>query len=733
MKEINTRTQMLRHTYSNAAPIASVPCNAAARLLRNLTGACLASVARSGAGASSLLSLAMLICSLLGLAVITGCSPSEEFKMEMAQSGDEHKKGEIVLLAHQPVGNITGFTIEGDKRYALIAPKDRAARLQFRVGMERKSVPALELSAADVRDDAALLATGDVIPLRHVIENVSKEGLATIRDTWRSHPLGFSLLGLAALLLLAILVRSIGFAKRLFLGCLVFLVCYSSLSTSAVSIKKIEVERDIASIEALVSKAESQVGLARQFAQAGLLRQLQVAGIQAYLACDRAADAQAANQGKIDRISSFSASAETKQLFRSRYAQLSRRRSSVEDQLGGLAEKTSQANESLLQQYLLQREAIRTRIHEGFTEDSWLVDRLSVLARFPARMVTERLVHLDNVDRCNLEGNVVRLPDGTVLSLTTNNPAGPGEAQTVNDLKSATEALRAELEQLKRNKTELATSAITNGIVPPQPAGAPVVVPIPEQGLIPAIRDNAEIVPLPVHQPGRDTVMAANVGGPEIVQPDTNGSSAPPFSNVLEVQKAPHGLVTSAAGQTDQVPTNAPGSAASATSRGKTSLEIPSNSGASTAVKTGSAKVAGRPSTLLAMAVGGLVLLIGVAVVAWISFKRGRPYVLTLSGEDGNPESFELVALDDALLLQTPPTRDHASNTGPAPKIIVGLRGPVVRPGTAGSLAVNDLPCSGSHLLRCGDRLAVQTHDGVTRLINFLGCEPACDGAAAGV
>jgi hypothetical protein len=101
-----------------------------------------------------------------------------------------------------------------------------------------------------------------------------------------------------------------------------------------------------------------------------------------------------------------------------------------------------------------------------------------------------------------------------------------------------------------------------------------------------------------------------------------------------------------------------------------------------------------------------------------------------LANESSQVESFELAAFDDALLLRKPVIRDHVSSSDPAPRIVVGLRGAVLKPGRAGSVGVNGVALKQPRLLHPGDRLSMEAEGGGTTSSSFLGCEPIVPQAA---
>src|SRR5437667_405064 len=82
------------------------------------------------------------------------------------------------------------------------------------------------------------------------------------------------------------------------------------------------------------------------------------------------------------------------------------------------------------------------------------------------------------------------------------------------------------------------------------------------------------------------------------------------------------------------------------------------------------------PATV-ALATAGLALAIGLALLAYSAWLRGRPFTISLSTSQDKTEHFELAALDEALVLEAPPFCGHASHTASAPSITVSWRGPI--------------------------------------------------------
>src|SRR5207244_1482591 len=136
--------------------------------------------------------------------------------------------------------------------------------------------------------------------------------------------------------------------------------------------------------------------------------------------------------------------------------------------------------------------------------------------------------------------------------------------------------------------------------------------------------------------------------------------------------------------------TNAPavtGMAEAAALKNKASIPAQINN-----VGAGDLKTEKKPrvsnTILIASIAGGCAAIGGLIWLSCLSFMRGRLHVLSLSGESGKRQEIEVAALDDALCLESSAIRESANRVNGTPNIIVGWRGPVLRPGTHRSVRV---------------------------------------------
>jgi hypothetical protein len=143
---------------------------------------------------------------------------------------------------------------------------------------------------------------------------------------------------------------------------------------------------------------------------------------------------------------------------------------------------------------------------------------------------------------------------------------------------------------------------------------------------------------------------------------------------------------------------------------------------------TSSTVTASKSRLPLAFALVGVcvVVVVVLAGFGWLAALRGRLYSMSFATETGETRTEELAALEDVLLLLgSSITRDHASVADPSsPRIAIGCRGPVLRSGTSGSVAVNDAPVLRTRRLLTGDRIAVTDKNGQISQLTFLACEP---------
>ncbi|MDA1275503.1 MAG: hypothetical protein O2960_15900 [Verrucomicrobia bacterium] len=262
------------------------------------------------------------------------------------------------------------------------------------------------------------------------------------------------------------------FVTRAFLAGLVQCAVLNSV-TAAGKLSRAELDQDIVAVEELVTRAEADVTVAQQLARAGFSRPAQESGVHALFGSDRAAELQSTANEKVDRLAfsfKYERGAVKRQLL-SRHEQATRRRMAVDEQAAALATIALQPSERLVSLYLLQRDAIRSRIAQGVRNEANVIEQLSELARIPLTFVTERIVTLDNLARCRVEGDIVRLPDGKILALTTNQLATAATAEDANlrldELRLATEQLGTQVEELRRYAATNKPMIVTNVTVSP--------------------------------------------------------------------------------------------------------------------------------------------------------------------------------------------------------------------------------------------------------------------------
>jgi hypothetical protein len=150
---------------------------------------------------------------------------------------------------------------------------------------------------------------------------------------------------------------------------------------------------------------------------------------------------------------------------------------------------------------------------------------------------------------------------------------------------------------------------------------------------------------------------------------------------------------------------------------------LPGKAATGTAVEAPPSR--GRPMRgIIAAMAGGLVLAAVLGWVGYTSWMRGRPYHLELGTAPGKAEYFEIGAMDEAVVLRTPPACEAQNFVNGSPCIVVGWLGARLRAGNEATVLLNDTQVKGSRRLRPGDRIAVTDGSDQTQNYQFLDCGP---------
>jgi hypothetical protein len=356
---------------------------------------------------------------------------------------------------------------------------------------------------------------------------------------------------------------------------------------------------------------------------------------------------------------------------------------------------STNAQAAALNIYLVKRQDYRSRIREGFSEGSVVLNELRQLSAFPFALVRSGIVTSENVALCHLNSDgSVQLPTGeTVLPDGKAKPNTDGQA--LAQLKQDTQELRQRMEELRRTQTAAARP------VPASVTNVTLVV----VAASPATNAASSTTP----DSPRKTEMPLSVVTQDMRRPVTTPpvtlSSRPPTLEVVSQTNLARGTPASAVTETN--------------TEALASTDVPSH-------PTIPARTVNKSRVPLAFALIGGCVVVGLVLAgfAWLAALRGRPYTLSFATETGEARTDELTALEDVLLLGSSITRDHASTADPSPRIAISWRGLVLRSGTTGSVAVNDTPVLRTRRLHPGDRISVVAEDGSTKTLTLLSCEP---------
>lgn len=353
------------------------------------------------------------------------------------------------------------------------------------------------------------------------------------------------------------------------------------------------------------------------------------------------------------------------------------------------------AQAAALNIYLVKRQDYRSRIREGFSEGSVVLNELRQLSAFPFALVRSGIVTSENVALCHLNTDgSVQLPAGeTVLPDGKAKPNADGQA--LAQLKQDTQELRQRMEELRRTQTSAS-----------RPVPAPVTnVTVVVVASSPATNAASATSP----DSTRRTEMPLSVVTKDVPRPVSTPpvaiSSRPPAPEVVSQTNLAHAAPALAVSKTN--------TKALASTDVASRPTIPPNSVSKS-----------RLPLAFALVGGCVVVVLVLAGFAWLAALRGRPYALSFTTKTGEARTEELSALEDVLLLGSSITRDHSSTADSSPHIAISWCGLVLRPGTTGSVAVNDTPVLRTHRLHPGDRISVVAEDGSTQTLTLLSCEP---------
>lgn len=512
---------------------------------------------------------------------------------------------------------------------------------------------------------------------------------------------------LASLVLIACLI---GLMKRAFVCrtsvcslVLLTILCLSA-ATAIAAPTGVSYTRDrLASEQSLARRWLTEAGRdsdsAERLLGGGLIREAAEELALASFQLDRA---DVSLEGHADRISSLKSSPFA-YVRSDEQRKLSANYSSVLQQIRDAQERittlhklcgVTNAQAAALNIYLVKRQDYRSRIREGFSEGSVVLNELRQLSAFPFALVRSGIVTSENVALCHLNSDgSVRLPTGETV-LPDGKAKSSTDDQALVQLKQDTQELRQRMEELRRAQTVAARP------VPPPVTNVTVVV-VASSPATNAASTTSPDSPRKTQVPL--SVVIQDAPRP-VTTPPVAISSRPPAPEVVSQTNLAHAASALAVAETN---------IKALASTDVASRPIPPNSVSKS-----------RLPLAFALVGGCVVVVLVLAGFAWLAALRGRPYTLSFTTETGEARTEELTALEDVLLLGSSITRDHASTADPSSRIAISWRGLVLRPGTTGSVAVNDTPVLRTRRLRPGDRISVVAEDGSAQTLTLLSCEP---------
>jgi hypothetical protein len=684
------------------------------------------------------------------LLVGTGCSRKSyfvELKDQEAITLDSD-----VFLDGKTIGTVTEITRKGESPVRAAKFVVTVPGIELRAGVEREQPGGMRLSSASCNPNARVLESGSTLPTRSPITNVAKSTVQSVRDFFYRfralHPTALIAVGLiAAALVILIALRLI----RKVLYCLLVLTAltWALCAANAAPVKRQEVEAEIREVETLVTQAEEHAAQARRLAKAGLFLPAQIAGVRAEFACDRTAYAETKNLGNVDRLSTWTR-AETKAVFRSRYHDASQRRARVEDAVADVAPTATKTDERLIALYLSQREPIKSRIREGKLNDDQLLKDLSALARFPATLIQQKLLTIDNVSEVKLDGTNIRLPNGQILSLgTDSNPAtkptdAPKPSTIVTQVVPVTAQadISMQLGLLRQQQSNI--QADISIIKTNRPLATP-----PGTRSVSVHRDNPTLnkagPPLMSVRPTVTNNMAEKVAmtnGPNTAAQSSTRRLAADIAVAVPTNAESGTLLTksSIAAAPPAHTNNAPGKTAtleepSDTTRTNASVvqsgAIDRGQSGGTTRLTETASSMRRVQALVAILIVG-VMVVFLAVFFGMRIRDDEPFVITLR-VDGREREFDLEAGRDAVFLGTEVFCAEQNSPHPCPRLTIKRKGAILHPprggpSAEGNIRVNGTPVSNPCVLQPGDVITLARANQPDQSIKFLSYAEAVPG-----
>lgn len=659
------------------------------------------------------------------LFMASGCS-KREFKVALSPE-EPIPVDAPVLLDGRAVGKISAIHQAGPTRLATLRITDEPALALMRTGLERQPGTPGEIKLSSLRATGTPLEPGSLIPTRSPaketainIVNKAQQLSWALRDFLADHPgLGIGA-GIAILICAFCLIRRLAVRAACLL---IFLCLIAYFATTKAHGQELRQElgytrqgllSEQRQYEHALQNAEVQIHTAKERLTSGLAG---LAEAPLLSACIRLDVVEAQMSGHQDRV---------RALRRSAFAY--NRDKEIGRLLGTASEQESRRNRLTNEIDSLVTAPTATN-WPGLS--LYLAKRHDFAALFQAKPAT-----LDDIFR-TLETPIppepllraaigLPLPQVSPKASASALAAAPAAAVTTQYIFAATatpnpEVLRVEsntleiarqLGQLRRQQSDLQNDvalvqkSLTNAIAaqPPQ-ARSRELTGTTRQPSSSSTKAHGPLV-APTNQPASNSNMAGSpvalLANRDVGSTNTSGSFA---------QKAPH-----LAGQPSDL---------SSLSTARQSPTAKSTRNTPPATNPALRSLPGLSPALVAFATASLALTIGLALLAYSAWLRGRPFTISLSTNQERTDHFELSAMDEALFLEAPPFSDHVSHTARAPRLVVTWRGPILRAG-ATPASVNGSPLTGNHRLRPGDRIAISPESGALLQFEFLGCDPVC-------
>lgn len=556
--------------------------------------------------------------------------------------------------------------------------------------------------------NASVAAIGAQAPSTAAVQTLQSKLQAILASRPDPQIVAFIAALLASLVLIACLI---GLIKRAFVCrppvcCLVWptILCLSAATAAAAPTGVFYTRDRLAGEQSLarnwLTNASRDSDSAERLLGGGLIREAAEELALASFQLDRA---DVSLEGHADRISSLKSSpfayvrSDEQRKLSANYASVLQQVRDAQEHITTLHKLcgATNAQTAALNIYLVKRQDYRSRIREGFSEGSVVLIELRQLSAFPFALVRSGIVTSENVALCHLNSDgSVQLPTGETV-LPDGKAKQNTDGQALAQLKQDTQELRQRMEELRRTQT-----AATRPV--PAPVTNVTVVVVASSPATNAVSATSP-------DSTRRTEMPLSVATQDVRQPVTTppvaSSSRPLTPEVVSKTNLAHTAPALAVAETN--------TKALASTDVASRPTIPPRS------------VSKSRLPLAFTLVGGCAVVVLVLTgFAWLAVLRGRPYTLSFATETGEARTEELTALEDVLLLGSSLVRDHASTADPSPRIAISWRGLVLRPGTTGSVAVNDTPVLRTRRLHPGDRISLVAEDGSTKTLTLLSCDP---------